>query len=76
MKAYFLSSSPTSPRDQQVINDYYACLIEKTDEELQDIVARERRCRGWVSRRALYLCALRQVCKERKLEFCWTDCDA
>lgn len=75
MKAYFLSSTPTAPRVQCIIDDYCASLRKKTDGEIKDIVESERNCRGWCSQRSYYLIALRQVCGERGLEFCWSNCD-
>lgn len=73
MKAYFFSSPQVDPKVQRVINDYCDGFRQKTDEELHAIVTRERGCRGWTSRRSHFLYALRQVCAERHLDFCWDD---
>lgn len=75
MKAYFLSSPQTDPQVQCVINDYCAGFRKKTDEELHAIVDRERKGRGWTARRSWFLFALRQVCSERNIGFCWSDCE-
>lgn len=76
MKAYFLSSPQVDPEVQRVINRYCDDLREKTDDELKAIVARERKCRGWGSQRSYFLAALRQVCGERGVAYCWSDTQA
>lgn len=75
MKAYFLSSPQIDPQVQCVINDYCNGFRKKTDEEICTIVARERSCRGWTTQRGCFLFALRQICNERNISFCWSDCE-
>lgn len=53
------------------IDEYYNRLSNESDQDVRSIVERERMCCGWNNERSYYLVALRQVCRDRKLQYCW-----
>lgn len=53
------------------IDEYYNRLSKESDQKVRSIVERERKCRGWNSERSYYLAALRNVCQDRNLLYCW-----
>jgi len=63
--------SRSSFRGEYEILKYYFYLHQLTDDELIDIVDRERTNRGWCSQRSYFLVALRKVCAKRNIDYCW-----
>lgn len=53
------------------IDEYYNRLSNESNDEVRSIVERERKNHGWNSERSYYLAALRQVCQDRNLQYCW-----
>jgi hypothetical protein len=56
---------------KSALDNYYAQLSKESDEQVKSAVESERNNHGWTSQRSYYLAALRQVCKERNLDYCW-----
>lgn len=63
--------SKTILRGEYETFKYYLYLRKLTDGQLADIVKRERNNRGWCSQRSYFLAALRKVCQQRGIEYCW-----
>lgn len=53
------------------ISYYETRFNEYSDEQLKATVEHERKVRGWGSERSYFLAALRTVCEQRGIEYCW-----
>lgn len=70
MKIKTIFSKSTFRGEYETVK-YYVRLRKLTNDELTDIVNRERINRGWCSQRSYFLAALRKVCTKRGIAYCW-----